>query len=394
MNIKAGVGTSYHRNVTVAGQEAVEQALQETGIEKPDFVFMFASTGYNQQKLVDVVREKTGYAPLSGCSAWGIIGRDWVDNSNFAVAVMVISSDQLRFSNYLQVGLKENPHQVGEAIAQAIKPQITSDSLGAFLFADGISINFDRFVAGLEAKLNLDVFLPLLGGASGYNLNRKNTYQYYNDRVVSDGVVATLISGGVNLAWAVNHGCEPIGSERKVTRCEGNVIYEIDDQPVLEVLKEYLNEEEIENWSEAVGNLCLGLKAPGYMQDYDEYLIRFLPSKDDAAGSVSLQTEIAEGTSIWMTLRDRTKIISGLDIMTEQIKNQLGDRQAKLVFHFDCFGRGSIFRGEEKTQLLNRLQKNIGMNIPWLGFYTNGEIAPVGNHNCFHNYTLVLGVIY
>ncbi len=394
MNINAGVGISYHRNVTVAGQEAAQQALTEAGIERPDFVFMFASTGYNQQKLVDIVRETTGYAPLSGCSAWGIIGRDWVSNSHFAVAVMVISSDELRCSNHLQTGLKADPHSVGEAIAQDIKPQIASDSLGVFLFADGITINFDSFVAGLETKLNLDVFLPLLGGASGYNPNRKNTYQYYNDQVVSDGVIATLISGPVNLAWAVNHGCETIGNERKVTRCEGNIIYEIDDQPVLEVLKEYLDEKEIEDWNEAVVNLCLGIKAPGYMQDYDEYLIRFLPSKDDATGSVSLQTEILEGTSIWMTRRDKDKIVDGLDKMAKQINHQLGDRPGQLVFHFDCFGRGSIFHGEEKFQLLERLQKKIGSNIPWLGFYTNGEIAPVGSYNCFHNYTLVLGVIY
>ncbi len=394
MNIKAGVGISYHRNVMVAGQEAVKQALQEAGIEKPDFVFMFASTGYNQQKLVNVVREKTDYAPLAGCSAWGIIARDWVDNSNFAVAVMVISSSELRFSNHLQTGLKADPHGVGEAIAKAIQPKFASDSLGILLFADGITINFDRFVAGLEKKLNLDRFLPILGGVSGYNLNLQNTFQYYNDQVVSDGAVATLISGSANLAWAVNHGCEPIGSERTVTRCEGNIIYEIDHKPVLEVLKEYFNEEEIDNWNEAVINLCLGLKTPGYMQDYDEYLIRFIPSKDEANGSISLQTEVAEDTSIWMTRRDKKKIINGLDKMAEEINQQLGDHQSKLVFHFDCFGRGSIFRGEERVQLLKRLQKNIGTNIPWLGFYTNGEISPVGNHNCFHNYTLVLGVVY
>jgi len=29
-----------------------------------------------------------------------------------------------------------------------------------------------------------------------------------------------------------------------------------------------------------------------------------------------------------------------------------------------------------------------------LGFYTFGEIAPVGERNYFHNYTLVLTVIY
>src|SRR5215217_2073893 len=65
---KAGVGMSYHHNPSVAGREAAEQALEKAGISKPDFVFMFASIGYDQPSLVRAVRETTGGAPLTGCS--------------------------------------------------------------------------------------------------------------------------------------------------------------------------------------------------------------------------------------------------------------------------------------------------------------------------------------
>ena len=46
MGTKAGVGMSHHRNPRMAGREAAEKALQQAGVEKPDFVFMFATVGY------------------------------------------------------------------------------------------------------------------------------------------------------------------------------------------------------------------------------------------------------------------------------------------------------------------------------------------------------------
>jgi hypothetical protein len=73
MATKAGVGMSYHHNPNVAGREAAEQAPQKAGVSKPDFVFVFGSIGYDQQSLLRAVREATGGAPLTGCSAEGTI---------------------------------------------------------------------------------------------------------------------------------------------------------------------------------------------------------------------------------------------------------------------------------------------------------------------------------
>jgi hypothetical protein len=51
MATKAGVGMSRHHNPTVAGREAAEQALQKAGVRKPDFVFVFASIGYDPHRV-------------------------------------------------------------------------------------------------------------------------------------------------------------------------------------------------------------------------------------------------------------------------------------------------------------------------------------------------------
>jgi hypothetical protein len=391
MTTKAGVGMSHYHNPNVAGREAAEQALQKAGVDRPDFVFMFATVGYDQRSLLQAVRGATGGAPLSGCSAEGTIGGDDADESIFSVVVTAISSDELRWRNGLATGLSADSRAIGQRVAQSLSSDLSADAVGLFIFPDGTTVNFDHFFAGLEGDLSSDQFLPLWGGGAGDNLALVQTYQYCDDEIVSDGVAYALLSGEVQPASAIGIGYLPIGAERKVTRSQGNVIYEIDGKPAVEVLQEYLPDSALaDDWRRYAHSCVLCLRAPNYMKD-EEYVVRTILSLDATDGSAIVQTEVQEGTSIWMTSRDQEKLTADLNKMAEQIKKELGGNQPKLVLHFDCVSRGKLmFRDQEKLQLLRQFRQAVGPEAPWAGFYTFGEIGPVGKHNCYHNYTAVV----
>ena len=178
MATNAGVGMSRHHSPPIAGREAAEQALKKAGLEKPDFVFMFATVGYDQRSLLQAVRGATGGAPLSGCSAEGTIGGDDADESNFSVVVTAISSDELRWRNGLATGLSADSRAIGQRVAQSLSSDLSADAVGLFIFPDGTKVNFDHFFAGLEGNLSSDQFLPLWGGGAGDNLALVQTYQY------------------------------------------------------------------------------------------------------------------------------------------------------------------------------------------------------------------------
>jgi hypothetical protein len=394
MTIKAGVGMSRHHNPSIAGREAAEQALKKADISKPDFVFMFASIGYDQHSLLRTVRETTGGAPLSGCSAEGTINGDDADESGFSVLVTAISSEELHWTNGIATGLEDDPRAVGQRVAQNLLPYLSDDIIGLFVFPDGLTDRLEPFFAGLEDNLPSERFLPLWGGGAGNNFNLgEPTYQYCDDEVVSDGVSYALLSGKAQASWAISHGLMPIGGERIVTRSEGNVIYEIDGKPAIEVLKEYLPEGvlvEDRDWMRYAIALALTFKAPSYMKD-EEYVVRGVPAVRMADGSIVVQTEVQEGTSVWFSSRDKEKITSRFDRMATQIKEQLGDEKPKLVFQFECLTRGKfLFREQEKLQLLKRFRQSLGPDAPWAGFYTIGEIGPVEEHNLRHLYTSVV----
>jgi hypothetical protein len=276
---------------------------------------------------------------------------------------------------------------------------LLSDPIALFLFTDGLTLNFDRLMTGLQASLLLEHPLPIFGGAAGSDMEMQVTYQFCDDRIFTDGTVLTLMAGDAQIAWGVNHACTPIGTEHKVTRAEDNRIYELNDQPVFDVLRQYLSEEEISKWDRTIVSFCFGLRSA----EEEEFMIRYLPQKDESAGAVILQTEVTEGTSIWVMRRDQEKIFQGTAQIAQDLNAQLQGRVPKFILQFDCYGRGkSVFTEQQKHQLLHQLQQDVGPNLPWLGFYTHGEIAPIskvqseslGQHNAFHNYTLVLTAIY
>ena len=401
MTTTAGVGMSRHHNPNVAGREAAEQALQKADVEKPNFVFMFASIGFDQHTLLRTVRETTGGARLSGCSVEGTIDGDDADESSFSVVVTAISSDELEWTNGLATGLSADSRAVGQRVAQELLPYLSADTIGLFVFPDGMSAifdtfftaNFDNFLAGLEGSLPSDRFLPLWGGGAGNNFDAgAPTYQYCDDEVVSDGVAYALLSGKAQAGWAMSHSLIPIGGERIVTRSKGNVIYEIDGKAAAEVLKEYLPEQALakdEDWLPYSVSLALCFRAPSYIKD-EEHVVRGIPAVKMADGSITVQTEVSDGTSIWFSSRDKEKVATGLDRMAAQIKEQLGGEQPKLVFQFDCATRGKMmFREHEKLQLLKGFRQSVGPEVPWAGFYAFGEIGPVEEHNHRNLYTAV-----
>ena len=126
---------------------------------------------------------------------------------------------------------------VGQLVADTLSPDVGADAVGLLVFPDAWTANVDQFLAGL-GDLPSDRFLPIWGAATPDDA-MVQSYQYCDDEVVSDGVAYALLLGEAKASWAIGMSYIPIAGERTVTRSQGNVIYEIDGKPALEVLQEY-----------------------------------------------------------------------------------------------------------------------------------------------------------
>ena len=396
MGTTVGVGHSFHRNPAEAGKEAALKALEQAGIVKPDMVFVFATVGYNQQILIRAIRDATLSAPLSGCSGEGIITQETVMETNFGVSVMVICSDELRFHNISRKGIGRQSALAGEGIAAEIRNFPDADVMAVLLFADGLFFNFETFESTFRNSFKRDNPLPIYGGLAADNWTSQKTFQYHNDEVFSEGLSCVVLSGSGAIACGTSHGCVPVGTKRVITRSKGNIIYEIDGIPALEALKDYFEEDWKTQWNKTSLNLCLGFRTPEHIKHkYEEYIIRYMMGKDDREGSVTIQSDVSDGTELWLVRRDKELISNGLQMISSQIKEKVGAGKVKFVMQFECMGRGKVvFRELEKIELIRSLQNSMGGNIPWIGFYGYGEIGPVAGYNYFHNFTSVVTAVF
>ena len=396
MTLVSGVGFSNHRNPQEAGRLAARQAMDNAGISSPDFVFLFGTVGYRQEALVQAVRKATGGAPLSGCSGEGVITQGASHETNFGVAVCVVKSDEVRFNNASAKGMSKDAVAMGQRVGESLGLAQAKDVLTLVTLADGLTLNFDAMLRGLMKDCESEHRIPVVGGTASDDWSFKATYQYHNDEVIQDGVVATLMQGKCDIATSAKHGCVPVGEELTITRSEANRILEINGRRALDVIDEYLTvEEQGKDWKKTNVYLAIGVRAPEFMRHYDDYLIRFMPMRDDAGGSIYVPTEMAVGTKFFMTRRDHAKIQEGNARLVEEIKAGLKGCPPRFLLQIECIGRGQvIFNDAEKQQLMRSMQHSVGgENAPWVGVYTYGEFAPVGGVNSFHNYSLIVTAI-
>lgn len=374
---------------------AARLAMENAGITQPDFVFLFATVGYRQEAVVQAVRQATGGAPLSGCSGEGVITRGVSHETNFGVVCCVVKSDEVRFTNAAAKGMGKDPVGMGQRVGEALRLSEAENVMTLITLADGLTLNFDAMLRGLMKGCPSEHAIPVVGGTASDDWSFRATYQYCNDEVIQDGVVATLLQGECDIVTSSKHGCVPVGEELTITRTEGNRILEIDGRRALDVIDEYLTvEEQGRDWKKTNVYLAIGIRAPEFMKHYDDYLIRFMPMRDDAGGSVYVPTEMAVGTKFFMTRRDQHKIEEGNQRLAEEIRSGLNGQKPRFLLQIECIGRGQvIFNDAEKQKLLKQMQHNVAEAGPWFGVYTYGEFGPVGGVNSFHNYSLIVTAI-
>lgn len=386
-------GTSTHSDEHRAAQEALGDAMADD-LGPPDLLLAFATVGYDQQDLLDAIAEASGGCPLVGCSGEGIISRGGSDEGSYCLSVMAWWSDELSFAPVVAEGLAQGSGVAGQALATQLETAGASDGKLLLVFPDGLTANTSQLFDGLTPALPAGCVVA--GGTSGDRMTLDQTYQYHGGQVYSDAVTGVLISGPVQVETTVSHGCQPIGRERTVTAAKANMVLEIDGEPAFEVFKEYVDDDPDELRAEDIVHMCFGERLPdAEAQGYDEYIIRTPLGLDPATGGLQFPVELGEGTPIQMTRRDPEMISRRAGEAARSTAGRHPGQDPLAVLQFDCAGRGGVLFGSKVTEhAVTPLQEAFGPTVPWLGFHTYGEIAPLAGQTRFHNYTVALCALY
>ncbi|MDA9981650.1 FIST C-terminal domain-containing protein [Gammaproteobacteria bacterium] len=394
MKVSIGIGISNKVGGYDAGLEAASTAQESLGADAPDLVFVFSTIGYDQDDILDAVAERFGDVPVSGATFEGVIGRGVADESMYAVQIVGLKSDEVRFHSFQAANAVENPMEAGEELGRQVAGVTQGGNRVLFLFPD-FRTNITSLFGGIEKHCNL----PFIGGPSCDNLKFQYAYQSHKGVVTEHACNAVLMVGDFDFKTIVTHGSEPLGGPRTVTKCDGNVIYEIDGRPALDVASEGFGEAiTLDNMAHAIMLMGIGFKTEASSNFLSPYVVRAIFEFNFEDKSCTIPTVVSEGSEIQFMRRDPHSILNSSRLAAQKLGKIFDSLTPAptpaLICQFDCAGRGKVIVGDDVLTGVTDLQAEFAATVPWMGSFCFGEISPIDGKNHFHNYTATLAVFY
>jgi hypothetical protein len=340
-----------------------------------------ASRYFDDPAAIAELRRAYPRARFAGCSTSGeILGATLADDS-LSVAVMRFGHTRLEMAS-APVSASADSFQAGESLARKLAdPSLRS----VFVLSDGLRVNGSELIRGLNAALPADVLVT--GGLAGDGARFQRTWIVDGDAPGAGLVCAVGFYGDrVRVGHGSKGGWDVFGPERLVTRSEGNVLYELDGKPALQLYKDYLGER-------AAGLPATALLFPlALRRDGDDHksLVRTILAVDEQAQTMTFAGDIPQGSLAQLMRANFDRLIEGAGesaLMTRAPGEPSGPCLSIAV---SCVGRRLVL-GERTEEELDHVLEGLPAHARQVGFYSYGELSPFSTGRCdLHNQTMTL----
>lgn len=384
--LKAGVGLSSHASTERAAEEAAGRAMERAGLDRADLAVVFFTADHAPagQKLAAALSKSAGTDEIVGSSGAGVLTIDGEIEGGPGVAVLVFASDGVSAKSFLHHPLRARAAEIGAGLARASG----GESL-LVAFPDSYNLDPRAFFDGMEEG----GFVPLVGAGSSENGAAGKTFQLHRESLTTNALAGFALGGSFAASIDVTQGCQPIGREMTITKCEGNFIFEIDHRPAFESFARVVKGPLSDDLGRALAYVFAGLPAePGKNSvGAGEYLVRNIAGVDPERGIVAVAEEVFEGERMLFTLRDAGRAREDLEQMLARQAESLGGKPPAMGFYFNCCARGrSLYQMEGIDAAY--IRRALG-DFPLIGLFGGFELAPLGRKNHLFAYTGVLALI-
>ena len=354
----------------------------------PQLVIVMAST----ERLQDLAQVKALSASLPnaqiiGCSTAGEIDAKGVNDSGYVISASHFDKSTLRAVKE-ELKSSADSRAVGAKIAESL---LGADLKSVFVLAPGLNINGSELVLGLREKLPAGVILT--GGLAGDGTRFQETRTILNGESYTNYVIAVGFYGKDLVVGAGSKGgWKPFGPVRRVTKAEGNVLFELDGKPALQLYKDYLGDK-------AAQLPASGLLYPFAILRDDRSangLIRTILNVDHAANSLTLAGDLPVGSTVCLMHAATDVLAEGSGSAAEEsVASGKGAEGDSLTVLISCVGRRLVM-GEDTDEEIESALDVLGKNACICGFYSYGEIAPFEETGKaeLHNQTMTITPMY
>jgi len=382
LTCRIGAGLSTAESARDAGTEAAREARGDAlGRAEVDLAFVFLSPAHlpEAEAAVEAVREELGPRHLLGCVAQGVVGRAREIEEGPAVAVWAGALPGAEIECFHAAAVPTD-----DGIAIAGFPELDDPGL-VVLLVDPFTFPAGPFMTRLNEEHER---VPLVGGIAVAGQQPGVQALILDDAVHAQGAVGAVVSGRP-VVTVVSQGCRPIGHESVITRCEGNVVYELAGRPAFERLRDEVAALSPEEQALAARGLLAGLVIDENRPEYEtgDFLMRGLLRADEETGALVLGDTARIGQTLRFFVRDGASADADL---RQGLSGALQGAAPAGALLFTCNGRGTHMFPEPHHDARVVAE---ALGTPTLaGFFCGGEIGPVGGKAFLHGFTATLAL--
>ena len=361
---------------------AGEVARRPASLEPAELVLGFGAPHLlAKEEVWSALRERWPGAAIVACSTAGEISGTQVLDDSLALTAIHFEHTRVRCAQ-ITLGEGLGSLEAGRQLADALA---APDLAHVFVLSDGLKVNGSELVSGLRAQLPEHV--SVTGGLSGDGPRFERTFVCVDGFDGLSRVAAIGFYGDrLQISFASMGGWDPFGPERRVSRAVGNVVFELDGQPALDLYERYLGAHAAE--LPAAGllfPLCVRLSRdePG--------VVRTILAIDRQARSLTFAGDVPTGAFARLMHASLERLVEGAEGAARTCHDAEHGSRPELAVLISCVGRKLVLkqRVEEEVEAVREV---LGSDTALTGFYSYGEISPFDatSRSELHNQTMTI----
>ncbi len=373
------VGHSDDPDSQSAIAEILTECISSLAGLTPQAGLLFAAIDFDHALILQHIQDAFPGIELIGGTTNGEIS-SILEFQEDSVTLMLFAGNDVEIHSGIGREASKNPALAAqEAIAQAKAKSAFLPQL-CLTFPESLTTNGVLILEGLKQSLGQDI--PIIGGITADDYTFKKTYQFFQGEVLTDSVPVLLFSGKLLFGHGVASGWTPVSKRSRVTKVDGNVVYEIDGQRALDFYQHYLGEEGF------AGNFAI--HALAIFEDEDHFYMRAPKGYDQQSGSMTFFSDIPEQAVVQITDVNRENILSACETSLKNAIAHYPGVQPTAALLISCGARRRIL-GTQTIKEYQLVKTHLPGALPCCGFYAYGEIAPLVSkgQTQFHNKTFV-----
>jgi len=363
----------------------------QTFSNPPQLVLVFgAKKLFEDGKYFDEIKSMYPQSHIVMSSAAGEIMELEVSDGTISLAAILFEKTTIQCVE-ADIADTSQSQEVGRKLASSLPKE---ELIHVLVLSEGITINASGLILGLTQDLPNTV--SVTGGLAGdistrESTNFKETLLGLDKPPVSKKIIAIGFYGNsLKVGYGSIGGWDAFGPERLITKSLGNVLYELDNKPALDLYKEYLGERA----KELPGaGLFFPMRIRFTTLDNKEIkVVRTFFSVNEEEKSLTLVGEMPQNGYATLMRANFEHIIDGAaDAANSSIESIQGST-AQLAILISCIGRKLVLK-ERTEEEIEAVQSVVGKQASIIGFYSYGEICPIlpTEKQCqFHNQTMTI----